>query len=209
MDMPSFEGILAESKDQQREHIEQLFPGREALIKDILTLIGEDVTREGLVDTPFRVIKSWLELYKGYRQSPADILNCSFQEGMEKMTDEIVICKNIEFTSMCEHHMLPFTGIAHVGYLPDKKVVGLSKIPRLVECFGCRLQIQEKMCTQIADSFMEFVEPAGVGVIIEAKHLCVGCRGIKKPTTSMITSAMRGKFKSQTQTRNEFLQLIK
>jgi len=197
------------TKEQMMQHLNEEYPEAIELVKTMLKLIGDDPTREGLLDTPYRVVKSWMEIYGGYQQDPKDILSTSFEEGMEHMTDEIVMCKNISFTSVCEHHMLPFTGKAHIGYLPNKKVIGLSKLARLTDCFANRLQIQEKMCADIADSLMAELEPDGVGVIIEASHLCMACRGVKKPGATMTTSAMRGKFKSQPQTRNEFLLLIK
>jgi len=189
--------------------IENEFPKCMELIIQILKAIGDDPGREGLKDTPYRVVKSWKELFEGYKQNPKEILSAVFEDGMNVMTDEIVMCKNIPFFSMCEHHMLPFSGVAHIGYLPSKKVVGLSKLARLVDCFGRRLQIQEKMTSQIADSLMENLQPQGVGVIIEAQHLCMQCRGVKKTGSVMVTSAMRGKFKSQSVTRSEFLSLIK
>jgi len=189
--------------------IENEFPKCMELIIQILKAIGDDPGREGLKDTPYRVVKSWKELFEGYKQNPKEILSAVFEDSMNVMTDEIVMCKNIPFFSMCEHHMLPFSGVAHIGYLPSKKVVGLSKLARLVDCFGRRLQIQEKMTSQIADSLMENLQPQGVGVIIEAQHLCMQCRGVKKTGSVMVTSAMRGKFKSQSATRSEFLSLIK
>ena len=185
------------------------FPDGIKMMKMILSLVGDDPSREGLRDTPARVVKSWMELYAGYKIDPKEILSTVFEDGMHKMTDEIVMCKNIPFYSMCEHHMLPFMGKVHIGYLPKNKVVGLSKLARLVDCFGRRLQIQEKLTCQIADSIIECLEPEGVGVIIEAEHLCMQCRGVQKVGSSMVTSAMRGKFKTQSSTRAEFLALIK
>lgn len=124
-----------------KQNIENEFPGGMCLIKEILKLIGEDSEREGLKDTPFRVVKSWTEIFGGYGMDPSEILSTFFEDNMQSMTDEIIICTNITFTSMCEHHMMPFSGICHVGYLPENRVIGLSKIPRLVECFARRLQI--------------------------------------------------------------------
>lgn len=197
------------SKEQIIDHLNKEYPGAFDAIRKILLLIGDNPDREGLSDTPYRVVKSWMEVYGGYKQNPEEILSTTFSDGMGSMTNEIVMLKNISFTSVCEHHMLAFTGIAHIGYLPKNKVVGLSKLARLVDCFANRLQIQEKMCSDIADSIVKHLEPDGVGVIIEAAHLCMACRGVKKPGASMVTSAMRGKFESQPQTRHEFLQLIK
>lgn len=195
--------------DSAKVEIEESFPGGMDAVKSIIGLIGDNPEREGLLDTPYRVAKSWSELFAGYRQSPSHILSTVFEDGMHEMTDEIVICKNIPFTSMCEHHMLPFSGIAHIGYLPNNKVVGISKLARLVDCFARRLQIQEKMTCDIANAIETHLEPQGVAVIIEAQHLCMQCRGVKKTGTSMVTSAMRGKFKTQAVTRSEFLTLIK
>jgi GTP cyclohydrolase I len=200
-EQPSKEDIIA--------HLNERYPGAIEHVRALLDLIDENPSREGLKDTPYRVVKSWLEIYGGYIQQPEQILSTSFSDGMDKMADEIVMCRNITFSSTCEHHMLSFTGKAHIGYLPKNRVVGLSKLPRLVDCFAHRLQIQEKMCADIADALMEHLEPEGVGVIIEAGHSCMACRGVKKPGASMVTSAMRGKFKDQPQTRNEFLQLIR
>lgn len=175
------------------------------IIRDMLLAIGEDPEREGLLDTPKRVVKSWKELFAGYSQDPKQILGTTFKDGA---CDEMVILRNIEFNSMCEHHMLPFVGVAHIGYLPMGKVVGLSKLARLVECFALRLQIQEKMTSQIADSIVENLQPKGVAVTISAHHQCMSCRGIKKQNTEMITSAMRGAFKDDSKARAEFLSLI-
>jgi len=196
------------SKDDKKEKLDIIFPNAQKYIAEILNMIDFDGNREGLIDTPYRVVKSWLELYKGYSEKPKEILETTFTDNMEKV-DEIVICKDITFSSMCEHHMLPFHGVCHIGYLPDKKVVGLSKLARLVECFSKRLQIQEHLTNQIADSLIKYLAPQGVGVVINAKHLCMSHRGVRNPTSNMITSSMRGKFKDQIQTRNEFLSLIK
>jgi GTP cyclohydrolase IA len=179
---------------------------KEDFVRGILMAIGEDPMREGLRDTPKRVAKSWKELYAGYSQSPADILSTVFKDGS---CDEMVILKDIEFTSMCEHHMLPFIGKAHVAYLPDGQVVGLSKLARLVDCFGKRLQIQEKMTQEIATSIQEHLKPKGVAVVIEAHHQCMSCRGVGKKNTTMITSAMLGAFREKGESRAEFLSLIK
>lgn len=207
--MTNKEALACSDKEKIKDYLNRKYPGGMELIREQLRLIGEDPNREGLIDTPFRVVKSWMELYGGYEQDPVDILGTVFEDNIGDQTDEIVICKNISFQSTCEHHMLPFIGIAHVGYLPDKKVVGISKLVRLVEVFAKRLQIQEKLCSQIADLLMDQLQPQGVGVIIEAKHQCMSSRGVKNSSSSMITSAMRGKFRNQIQTRNEFLSLIR
>jgi GTP cyclohydrolase I len=207
--MTNKEILACGDKDKIKDYLNRKYPGAMELVREQLRLIGEDPDREGLIDTPYRVVKSWMELYGGYEQDPVGILGTVFEDNIGDQTDEIVICKNISFQSTCEHHMLPFTGIAHVGYLPDKKVVGISKLVRLVEVFAKRLQIQEKLCSQIADLLMDQLHPQGVGVIIEAKHQCMSSRGVKNSSSSMITSAMRGKFRDQIQTRNEFLSLIR
>ena len=174
-------------------------------IADILEFIGEDVSREGLLDTPSRIVRSWDRLYGGYNQNPADILKTTFKEGS---CDEMVILKNIEFYSTCEHHMLPFFGSISIGYLPDKKVVGVSKLARLVECFSRRMQIQERMTKDIADCIMNVLGARGVMVVCEAKHLCMVARRVEKQNSVMVTSAVCGVFKDDVVVRNEFLKLI-
>lgn len=178
----------------------------EDLVRQMLIGIGEDPTREGLLDTPKRVVKAWKEHFDGYNQDPAEILNCTFTEGT---CDEMVIVKNIEFTSTCEHHMERIIGVAHVGYIPNKKVVGLSKIARLVDCFAKRLQIQEKFTQQIAHSLNQNLLPLGVGVVIEGKHQCMSCRGVKKQQSTMVTSSLLGVLRTDHSARAEFLTLIK
>ena len=178
----------------------------EELFRQILVQIGEDPRRVGLVDTPRRIAKMYKEIFSGYKQSPAQILETNFDEGH----NEMVILKDIPFHSMCEHHMVPFHGVAHVGYLPNfGKVVGLSKLARLVECFAKRLQIQERLTTQIAHSIMEHLNPLGAMVVIEAEHLCMSMRGVQKPGTVTVTSAIRGAFaEKDNPARQEFLELI-
>lgn len=175
-------------------------------VKSFLELIGEDPCREGLKDTPKRVVKSWAELYRGYSENPGEILSTVFEDGA---CDEMVILKDIDFSSMCEHHVLPFRGRAHVAYIPMGRVVGLSKLARLVDCFAKRLQIQEKMTQEIADSIEEALSPKGVAVVVEAHHQCMSCRGVGKNGTTMITSSMLGVFREQPAARAEFLNLIR
>lgn len=170
----------------------------------LLQFIGEDPRREGLKDTPRRVVKAWKEMTVGYGQDPAQILSTVFTEKY----DEIVAVPSIEFVSMCEHHCLSFSGHAHVGYLPDKNVVGLSKLARLVDCFARRLQIQEKMTRQISDAIQEYLKPRGVAVIVEAKHSCMSCRGVMKQDSAMVTSAMLGVFSDNPAARAEFMELV-
>lgn len=179
--------------------------GMEAVVA-ILKAIGEDPEREGLKDTPKRVVKSWKELFAGYSQDPAEILSTKFKDGT---CDEMVILKNITFQSMCEHHMLPFVGKAHVGYIPKDSVVGLSKLSRLVDCFARRLQIQEKMTQQIAKAIDDHLQPRGVAVVVEAHHQCMSCRGVRKSEGVMITSSMLRAFRTDPIARQEFLALIK
>ncbi len=171
----------------------------EEAITRILQYIGEDPKREGLVRTPHRVAKAFLELTEGYDQDPAEILSTTFSEPC----DEMVVVRDIEFWSLCEHHMLPFHGRVTVGYLPKEKIVGLSKIGRVVQCFSKRLQVQEKMTQQIANAIMEHLKPHGVGVIVKAVHQCMAMRGVKSPA-EMVTSCLLGQFKDPA-TRAEFL----
>lgn len=175
-------------------------------VRDVLVAIGEDPTREGLLDTPSRVVKSWGELFAGYQQDPADILNTTF--GDVEGYEEMVLLRDIPFQSTCEHHMLPFYGHAHVAYMPSERVVGLSKLARLVECFARRLQIQERLTREVAKAIMEHLQPHGCGVVIEARHGCMVCRGVQKDGATMVTTTMEGVFK-QPATRAEFLSLAK
>lgn len=170
-----------------------------------LEKIGENPHREGLKDTPNRVEESWKFLYSGYSQDPKAVLGSSFEQGA---CDEMVMLKNIEFYSMCEHHILPFFGHIGIGYIPNKKVVGISGLVRLVEIYSRRLQIQERLTTQIADTIMEIVGAKGVMVVCEAQHLCMSMRGVQKQNARVKTSAIRGIFKSDPKTRAEFIQLL-
>ena len=175
-------------------------------VAEMLRLLGEDPSREGLVRTPQRVEKALKYVTKGYAQDPAEILRSAVFE--ESDYDEMVIVKDIDVFSLCEHHLLPFFGKCHVAYLPDRKIVGLSKIPRVVECFARRLQVQERLTTQVAKLIEETLKPKGVAVVVEAFHLCVMMRGVEKQNAHMITSSMRGRFRSDPKTREEFLDLI-
>ncbi len=172
--------------------------------KRLLELIGEDTSRDGLKDTPKRVAKSYEKLFSGYGKDPAKIVTVFDNEGY----DEMVIAKDIEFYSYCEHHMIPFFGRAHIGYIPEDKIIGVSKIPRILEVFARRLQNQERLTSQVADALMDILAPKGVGVVIEAQHLCMMSRGVEKQNSMMTTSAVRGLFKSNLNTRSEFLRLI-
>ena len=173
-------------------------------IKDILRYIGEDPMRDGLLDTPRRVVHSWQEIYSGYGKDPKDLFTF-FESGTY---DQIVICKDIELYSMCEHHMLPFFGVAHVAYLPDKKLIGISKLARLVDMYARRLQIQERISEQVTDALMKYLQPKGAGCIIEATHLCMRMRGVGKQNSVMVTSSMKGEFLNEG-LKNELLKLIK
>jgi len=174
-------------------------------VREILISIGEDPKREGLLKTPERVAKAYEELLSGYRTDPIDLLN----EAIFNVSyDEMVIVRDIEFYSLCEHHMLPFLGRAHVAYLPKGKVIGLSKIPRIVDMFARRLQVQERMTRQIADLVDELLHPKGVAVVVEGLHLCSVMRGVKKHDARMTTSSMSGAFRTNMPTRQEFLDNI-
>ncbi len=173
-------------------------------VKEILEFIGEDPLREGLLKTPQRVEKSFQFLTKGYKEDPAEILTSAL---FEEEYDEMVIVKDIDLYSLCEHHLLPFHGKAHVAYLPSGKIVGLSKIMRVVEAYARRLQVQERLTQQIANCIQDALSPLGVGVVIEAYHLCTAMRGVEKQNSHMITSALLGKFRNRA-TRQEFLSII-
>ena len=175
------------------------------LVHNVLTLRGEDTGRDGLRDTPYRVAKALRELTRGYNQDPEEVLQSAL---FDVTYDEMVIVKDIEVFSLCEHHMLPFFGALHIAYIPNKKVIGLSKTARIVDIFARRLQIQERLTQQIAETIQRAINPAGVGVICEAQHLCMMMRGVEKQHSSTITSAMLGVFRDNPQTREEFLSLV-
>jgi GTP cyclohydrolase I len=172
---------------------------------ELLARIGEDPTRDGLLSTPKRMEKSMNFLTKGYTESVEEVLHGAL---FDVDYDEMVLVKDIEFYSMCEHHLLPFFGKAHIAYVPHGKVVGLSKLPRIVDVFARRLQVQERLTQQIAEAIEKAVHPQGVAVVIEAQHLCMMMRGVQKQESATVTSAMRGVFKTQQQTRNEFLSFV-
>jgi GTP cyclohydrolase I len=178
----------------------------EAEYRSILQAVGEDPTREGLLNTPQRAAKAMKFLTQGYRQSLDELINGAL---FATTNNEMVIVKDIELYSMCEHHLLPFFGRAHIGYIPDGKVLGLSKIPRIVDMFARRLQIQEQLTKQIGDCILEVTDAKGVAVVIEARHMCAMMRGVEKQNSSMTTSMMEGRFRDDSRTRQEFLTLIK
>ncbi len=184
-------------------------PSREEAHEAVRTLIrwaGDDPTREGLVDTPSRVARAYEEFFAGYLEDPAELLERTFEEA--EGYDEMVTLKDIRLESHCEHHMVPIIGKAHIAYLPNKRVVGISKLARVMEVFAKRLQIQEKLTAQIATTLMEVLEPHGVAVVIEAAHECMTTRGVRKPGVTMVTSHMLGVFRDDSDTRREFLGLI-
>src|SRR5258705_6985355 len=176
------------------------------LVRRQIELAGEDPDREGLRRTPLRVAEAYQFLTRGYKEDPKHVLNDAL---FEATSDEMVIVKDIDFFSLCEHHMLPFFGKCHVAYLPRKKVVGLSKIPRLVDVYARRLQVQERMTQEIASTLMGLIDAEGVGVVVEAQHLCMMMRGVEKQNSYAITSAMLGSFRDDARTRSEFLDLIR
>ncbi|SFZ97340.1 GTP cyclohydrolase I type 1 [hydrothermal vent metagenome] len=177
----------------------------EQAITKVLELLGEDPKREGLLKTPSRVAKALKFLTEGYDQDPKEILNKAL---FTTSNDEMVLVRDIEFYSMCEHHMLPIIGRVHIAYIPDGKVVGLSKIPRIVNVYARRLQIQEQMTEQIADAILETIQPKGVAVVVHARHMCMEMRGVEKINSTTISSALRGLFKKDERTRSEFYNLI-
>ncbi|MBW2496125.1 MAG: GTP cyclohydrolase I FolE [Deltaproteobacteria bacterium] len=178
----------------------------EGLVEGMLKELGEDPARDGLVKTPSRVAKAMRFFTQGYQQDPAGILTGAL---FDVDYDEMVLVKDIDFYSLCEHHMVPFFGRAHVGYIPNGKVVGLSKIPRTVEIFARRLQVQERLTMDIAGTLEQVLQPQGVGVVVEAKHLCMMSRGVEKQNSFAVTSSMRGSFESDPKTRAEFIELIR
>ena len=176
------------------------------LTKKILIEIGEDPDREGLLNTPLRVAKAWDFLSKGYKQDIDEIINNAI---FEEEYDQMVVVKDIEFYSMCEHHLLPFFGVAHIAYIPNGKIIGLSKIPRILDMFARRLQVQERMTQEVAGMLQSKLNPRGVAVIIEAQHMCMQMRGVEKRKSYMSTSAMLGIFREDNKTRKEFLDIVK
>jgi len=178
----------------------------EQLIRELLKEIGEDPSREGLERTPARVAKTYRDLTAGYAQNVHDLLNGAL---FTEAYDEMVVVKDIDFYSLCEHHLLPFFGKCHIAYMPSKKIVGLSKMPRLVEMFSRRLQVQERLTTQIAQTIDEVLQPRGVAVVMEALHMCMLMRGVEKQNSKAVTSAMLGAFRDNAETRAEFMELIK
>ena len=179
----------------------------EDAVREIIRQIGEDPARQGLERTPARVVEAFRHLTRGYGQDPKQIINGALF--IEEGYSEMILCKDVDFYSLCEHHLLPFMGKAHIAYLPNRRIIGLSKIPRLVEIFARRLQVQERMTTQIAQTIMEEIEPLGVAVVLEAEHLCMRMRGVEKQNSWVTTSAMLGVFRTHFETRQEFMNLLR
>jgi GTP cyclohydrolase I len=194
-------------KDKTRE-----FPGNRAEIEEcirkIFIYLGENPDREGLKDSPMRVVKSWNRLFGGYLQKPEEVLT-TFEEDDVIPYNQIILLKDIEFFSTCEHHFLPFVGKAHVAYVPSDKVVGISKLARIVEIYSRRLQIQERVGNQVTQALMKHLNPKGAACIIESKHFCMTCRGVEKQNSVMVTSSLRGVFADRPETRQELMTLIK
>jgi GTP cyclohydrolase I len=193
--------------------MQQVIPARtietsqiaEDAVRDLLIMLGEDPDRPGLLDTPQRVRRSLADLTRGYGQDPREVMGRAI---FEEPYDEMVVVKDIELYSLCEHHLLPFFGRAHVAYLPNGRIVGLSKLPRLVEIFSRRLQVQERLTVQIAEALVDLLDPLGVGVVVEASHLCMMMRGVEKQNSKTTTSCLLGRFKEDEKTRAEFLNLV-
>lgn len=199
-------GELEELFTRPPKAVKMLAPmNRKELIAELIKSLGEDLGREGLKDTPRRVDEAWKHLFSGYTKNPGDVLTVFENEGY----DEMILVKNVEFYSHCEHHLLPFFGKAHIAYIPKDKIIGLSKLPRLVEIFSRRLQNQERLTTQIANALQELLDPKGVAVVLEAKHFCMMARGVEKQLSEVSSSALKGLFKKNPSTREEFLRLIK
>lgn len=175
-------------------------------VDHLITCIGEDPKREGLVKTPQRFMEAWKYINSGYGQKPEEVVNGAL---FEAENNNMIIVKDIDFFSTCEHHLLPFFGKIHIGYIPNKKIIGLSKLPRLVDVYSRRLQVQERVCAQVADSIMKILKPLGVAVVAEGIHTCMVIRGVEKVNSKTVTSAMRGCFLDKASTRSEFLELIK
>jgi len=184
--------------DKDKKHLEEI-------TKSLLESIGEDPNREGLLKTPQRVAKSWEFLSKGYEEDLDTLINNAI---FEESAKDMVIVKNIEFYSLCEHHLIPFHGKVHVAYIPDGKIIGLSKIPRIIDHYSKRLQVQERLTNQIANTLQDILQPKGVAVVMEGKHFCMLMRGVQKQNSIATTSAMLGSFREKDTTRNEFLNLI-
>ncbi len=198
------------SKKVKKNITKNIKPSRDEAMEAVKTLLkwaGDNPEREGLIDTPKRVVDAYEEWFSGYSEDPEEILSRTFEE--VEGYDEMVLLKNMRLESHCEHHIAPIIGVAHIAYIPNKKVVGISKIARLLDCYAKRLQTQETLTAQIADSIQKALNPKGVAVVIDAKHQCMTTRGVHKTETSTVTSQVRGLFKTNDKTRSEFLSLIR
>lgn len=187
-------------------HVRPTRADAEAAVRTLLAYTGDDPEREGLADTPARVVRAYDEWFGGYEQDPKELLTRTFEE--REGYDEVVVLRDIRLETHCEHHMVPIIGKVHIAYIPTKRVVGISKLARVMEAFGKRLQIQEKLTAQIADTIEETLEPLAVAVIVEAAHLCMTTRGVRKPGVKMVTSAMRGAFRDKPEAREEVMRLM-
>lgn len=194
---------MGESEEDKEIRLEKM----KGAVLTLMECMGEDTKRAGVIDTPTRVAKAMDFLSSGYQCNPVDVVNGAIFD--EDLSDDMVIVKDIEFFSICEHHMVPFHGRVHIGYIPNKKIIGLSKMSRIVEVFARRLQVQERLCSQVAKSVMELLDPSGVGVIIESQHMCMQMRGVQKTQSSTVTSSLLGSFRMDPRTRDEFLRLAK
>jgi len=197
---------MAATNKKARNGVRPTREEAEAAVRTMILWAGDDPDREGLLETPSRVVRAYEEFFAGYAQDPREILAKTFSE--VEGYDEMIVMNDIRFESHCEHHMVPIIGKAHVGYLPDKRVIGISKLARLVEVYARRLQVQEKMTVQIADTLQEVLQPKGVAVVIEAAHQCMTTRGVHKPGVGLVTSRMVGAFRDDPSTRREFLAVI-
>jgi len=204
---PSFADLAADRQEFSAMGENSNRAAAEAAVRTLIEWAGDDPDREGLRDTPQRVVRSYEEFFAGYMQEPGEMLRRTFEE--TDGYDEIVLLKNVSFESHCEHHMVPIIGVAHVAYVPHNRVVGISKLARVVEAFGKRLQIQERLTQQIAKTIEQVLEPKGVGVVIEAQHQCMTTRGVKKSDVTMSTSCMLGCFRDNLATRSEFLDALR
>jgi GTP cyclohydrolase I len=196
---------MAGVKDYRNDNVDRNRERIEEHVREILRLMGENVEREGLLETPARVTRMYEEIFAGYSVDPREVMGVTFDENHQ----ELVIIKDIVYYSQCEHHMAPFFGKIHIGYLPSGKIAGLSKFARLVEAVTRRLQVQERITSEIADILVEVLDPQGVMVVVDGEHLCMCSRGIKKPGSKTVTSAVRGRFTSDSALRAEFLSLVK
>ncbi|MEN7342490.1 MAG: GTP cyclohydrolase I FolE [Pseudomonadota bacterium] len=197
---------LRKKKPTRKKHRKPTQKQAEEAVRTLLLWAGEDVDREGLLDTPARVARAYSDWFSGYKENPVSYLKRTFEE--VEGYDEMIVLRDINFESHCEHHMAPIIGRAHVGYVPDSKVVGISKLARVVEAYARRFQVQEKMTAQIAHCIADVLKPRGVGVIVDARHQCMTTRGVHKTNVSMVTSQMLGTFREDHRTRDEFLQVI-